>query len=137
VIELDDIESRIADGIYGDDRLHRAARNDAFSALAEILAEVERLRADRAWLVEEVLSQTGATADELAACMAAPAHMPVVNRRMGEAIRERLSDRAAVVAWLREQRQYGTDELIGHGFATVCNILADAIERGEHREGEP
>jgi len=46
------------------------------------------------------------------------------------------AERAAVVAWLREQRQYGTDELIGQGFATVCNILADEIERGEHRRKE-
>jgi hypothetical protein len=45
-LELDDIESRIADGIYGDDRMPRETRNDALSALAEILAEVERLRAD-------------------------------------------------------------------------------------------
>ena len=43
------------------------------------------------------------------------------------------AERAAVVAWLREQRQYGTDELIGQGFTTVCGILADEIERGEHR----
>ena len=45
-LDLDEIESRIADGIYGDDRLPRAARDDAFSALAEIIAEVERLRAE-------------------------------------------------------------------------------------------
>ena len=46
------------------------------------------------------------------------------------------AERAAVVAWLREQRAYGTDELLGQGFATVCGILSDAIERGEHRRGE-
>jgi hypothetical protein len=44
-IDLDDIESRINDGIYGDDRMTATARDDAFSALAEIIAEVERLRA--------------------------------------------------------------------------------------------
>ena len=49
---------------------------------------------------------------------------------------EREAERAAVVAWLREQRAYGTDELMGQGFATVCGILADAIERGEHRREE-
>jgi hypothetical protein len=43
-IDLDDIESRINDGIYGDDRMSDTQRDDAFSALAEILAEVERLR---------------------------------------------------------------------------------------------
>lgn len=42
-------------------------------------------------------------------------------------------ERAAVVAWLREQRAFGTDALLGHGFANVCGILSDAIERGEHR----
>ncbi len=45
-------------------------------------------------------------------------------------------ERAAVVAWLREQRAYGTDELLGQGFSNVCGILSDAIERGEHRRGE-
>lgn len=45
-------------------------------------------------------------------------------------------DHAAVVAWLRAQRQYGTDALLGQGFANVCGILADAIERGEHRKEE-
>lgn len=45
-------------------------------------------------------------------------------------------ERAAVVAWLREQRAYGTDELLGQGFANVCGILSDAIERGEHRREE-
>ena len=46
MIELDDIESRIADGIYGDDRMTDTARDDAFSALAALCGEVERLRAD-------------------------------------------------------------------------------------------
>jgi hypothetical protein len=45
-------------------------------------------------------------------------------------------ERAAVVAWLREQRQYGTDDLLGQGFANVCGILADTIEDGEHRREE-
>jgi hypothetical protein len=46
MIDLNDIEARIAEGIYGDARMPRAARNDAFSALAEIIAEVKRLRAE-------------------------------------------------------------------------------------------
>ena len=45
-------------------------------------------------------------------------------------------ERAAVVAWIREQRAYGTDELLGQGFKNVCGILSDAIERGEHRREE-
>lgn len=45
-------------------------------------------------------------------------------------------ERAAVVAWLREQRTFGTDALLGQGFANVCGILSDAIESGEHRREE-
>jgi hypothetical protein len=45
-IDLDDIERRINDGIYGDDRMSDTARDDAFSALAVLLAEVERLRGE-------------------------------------------------------------------------------------------
>jgi len=45
-------------------------------------------------------------------------------------------ERAAVVAWLREQRQYGTEDLLGHGFANVCGILADTIESCKHRRKE-
>jgi hypothetical protein len=37
---------------------------------------------------------------------------------------------------LREQRQYGTEDLLGQGFANVCGILANTIERGEHRREE-
>lgn len=47
------------------------------------------------------------------------------------------AERAAVVAWLRKERTYGTDDLLGAGFATVLGILAEAVEKGEHiREGE-
>ena len=49
-IDLDDIESRINDGIYGDDRMTDTARDDAFAALAVLLDEVERLRAEVAHL---------------------------------------------------------------------------------------
>ena len=95
-LDLDDIESRIKDGIEDlDGPSYSGIADDAFSALAEIIAEVARLR--------------------------------------GEAAQEREAERAAIVAWLREQRAYGTDELLGHGFANVCGILADAIESGEHR----
>ncbi len=45
-IDLDDIEARIATGIYGDDRMSKEERDDAFSALAEVIAEVECLRAE-------------------------------------------------------------------------------------------
>ena len=76
-IDLDDIESRINDGIYGDDRMTDTQRDDAFAALAALLAEVKRLR--------EMLLNAGwpREAEELAAL----------------ALRD---ERAAVVAWLRE-----------------------------------
>jgi len=48
MIDLDDIESRINDGIYGVAQMSDTDRDDAFSALAELLAEVKRLRLDRA-----------------------------------------------------------------------------------------
>ena len=86
-IDLDDIESRINEGIYDNDRMTSTARDDAFSALAVLLAEVERLR--------------------------------------GEVDRER----AAVVAWLREQAN-------STNVAILCardSDTAHAIERGEHR----
>ena len=82
-IDLDDIESRINEGIYGDDRMTDTGRDDAFAALAVLLDEVERLR--------------------------------------GEAAQER----AAVVAYLRAP-------------GTSCDneVLAEAVERGEHRREE-
>ena len=58
MIDLDEIESRINEGIL---RRHVGAQDDAFSALAVLLAEVKRLRgeADReraavvAWLYRD------------------------------------------------------------------------------------
>ena len=44
--DLQDIESRINEGIYGDDRMTDTGRDEAFAALAVLLDEVERLRAD-------------------------------------------------------------------------------------------
>ena len=76
-IDLDDIERRINNGIYGDDRMSVTERDDAFAALAILLAEVERLR--------EMLLNAG---------------WP----REAEGIAElaQQAERAAVVAWLRE-----------------------------------
>jgi len=75
-IDLDDIESRINDGIYGDDRMSDTARDAAFSALAVLLAEVERLRAE--------LGRATSEAYDLGV-------------KSGEG-----RERAAVVAWLRD-----------------------------------
>jgi hypothetical protein len=75
-IDLDDIESRINDGIYGVAQMSDADRDDAFSALAELLAEVERLRLDRADIEH------------------------AYNFARDKA---KLLERQAVVAWLREE----------------------------------
>jgi hypothetical protein len=103
-IDLADIESRINDGIYGDDRMTDTQRDDAFSALAVLLAEVERLR--------EMLLNAGwpREAEELAA----------LARR-----HERAAERDAVVAWLNAEAERVD---CGH-----IEDLADRIERGEHR----
>jgi len=45
-IDIDDVESRINDGIYGGDHMSDTQRDDAFAALAALLAEVERLRGE-------------------------------------------------------------------------------------------
>lgn len=46
MIDLDDIESRINDGIYGIAQQSDADRDDAFSALSVLISEVKRLRLD-------------------------------------------------------------------------------------------
>jgi len=43
-IDLDNIESLINNGIYGDDRMSVTERDDAFAALVILLAEVKRLQ---------------------------------------------------------------------------------------------
>jgi hypothetical protein len=43
-IDLEDIESLINEGIYGDDRMTDRQRDDVFAALAVLLAEVRRLQ---------------------------------------------------------------------------------------------
>jgi hypothetical protein len=60
--DLKDIERRIKDGIYGDDWLSDTTQYDACSAVAEIIAEVDRLRAEAAnWRTvrDEVLRLDG------------------------------------------------------------------------------
>lgn len=90
-IDLEDIESLINEGIYGDDRMTDRQRDDVFAALAALLAEVERLR--------------------------------------GEVDAER----AAVVAWLREQANSTTADVL-----RARDLDASShIERGEHRREKP
>jgi len=51
MIDLDVIKGRIANGIYGDDRLTAAEILDALAAMDELVAEVEHLRGERAAVV--------------------------------------------------------------------------------------
>jgi len=74
-IDIEAIKGRIANGVYGDDRLTGAEVFDALAALDELVAEVERLREFRN-------NALHAGNDEVA-----------------EAVAE---ERAAVVAWLRK-----------------------------------
>lgn len=109
-IDLDAIEARIATGIYGDDRMSKEESDDALSALAEIVAEVERLRAERdhfrkAWSAAQVRLDCGTDATE--------------------AVRE---ERAAVVAWLRKHWSEVLEQ--------TPQQTAKLIERGEHRREE-
>lgn len=126
-IDLDDIESRIATGIYGDDRMTATARDDAFSALAALLAEIERLRAleadaERALVKAECWNYYEAF---VAANGAGSITELVVQR--DEARAAVGAERAAVVAWLRD------NEAAWHMRTWQ---VADAIERGEHRREE-
>ena len=88
-IDIDDLASDIATGIYGDDRMSASDLNAALSALAALVSEVERLR--------------------------------------GEVER----DRAAVVAWLRNEWEQGVGM-----FVEAARRSIDCIERGDHRREE-
>ena len=78
-IDLDDIKRCITEGkAIGDDRMSDTQRDDAFSALAELLAEVERVR--------ELLLNAG---------------WPREADGIAELAQQ--AERAAVVAWLRAQ----------------------------------
>ena len=106
-IDIDDLVATISAGIYGDDRMSKEERNDAFSALAALLAEVERLRTHRELCTANLLKgyETG-----------------------------KAEERAAVVAWLRdvaETMNHNGDKCCGR-----VEDLAAAIERGEHRREE-
>lgn len=61
--DLDAIKGRIANGIYGDDRLTAAEILDALAAMDELVAEVEHLRGERAaavaWLRSQVSQAAG------------------------------------------------------------------------------
>jgi hypothetical protein len=124
-IDLDDIESRINEGIYGDDRTSDTQRDDAFAALAVLLAEVERLRGEVSYL---------------RACVP-PAHPSDYGHEVwSAALRDAVTaERAAVVAWLSAKgRAWMATYTTEWGFhrARCLEQTADDIERGEHRREE-
>ena len=109
-----------------------------------LLAEIERLRAE-VDLLRTGREATRCYADRVEAEVEAARTEAVTMRTWAEeaakAENENAEDarreRAAVVAWLRVPRVYGTDALLWQGFSRVLGILADAIENGEHRrEGD-
>jgi len=104
-IDLDDIESRINEGIYGDDRMTDTGRDDAFSALAALVAEVERLRS----INDDYLLEMGRQ-----------------HALLRDQAREAKTERAAVVAYLRELGEINS-------MLSPMKGAADDIEDGEHR----
>ena len=108
-IDLDDIESRINEGIYGDDRMTDTGRDDAFAALAVLLAEVERLQ-----------SYAADCKSYAADC---EQHAKFATSKATTL------ERAAVVAWLRSRgmADYAQSNL---------DYAATMIDRGEHRREE-
>ena len=112
--DLDDIERRIKDGIDDlDGPAYSGIADDAFSALAEIIAEVERLRVGHAeWLALLVEAKKEGARSTVA---------------------ERATERAAVVAWLREVAD-APETYIDEGIA--LRDASAAIESGEHRREE-
>jgi len=114
-IDLDDIESRINEGIYGDDRMTDTGRDDAFAALALLLDEVERLRAE---------------ADEMRRWAEEAAHAENLNAQDAQ------KERAAVVAWLRRTADDAELHLMDAVVVDYLRVAAAEIERGEHRREE-
>jgi len=112
------------------DRLRARLREVAQVLIAEVGADGPMDAEDAARKAVERMVNLRTLADEKAH------EAGLCARRMEQAQRSRDTERAAVVAWLREQRQYGTEDLLGHGFANVCGILADTIESGKHRRKE-
>ena len=112
-LDLDDIESRIKDGIEDlDGPSYSGIADDAFSALAEIIAEVTRLREEVERLRGHRESCTG-------------------NLQKGYET-GKAEERAAVVAWLREVAEKMQDADEGSYFWIAVGLVHD-IERGEHR----
>ena len=70
-IDVDDLVAKISTGIYGDDRMTWSTIEAATTALSQLVAEVERLRGERAavvaWLRREI--QKCGCDDDTASCI--------------------------------------------------------------------
>ena len=70
-IDVDDLVAKISTGIYGDDRMTWSTLEAATTALSQLVAEVERLRGERAavvaWLRREI--QKCGCDDDTASCI--------------------------------------------------------------------
>ena len=77
-----------------------------------LCAEVERLRAESAWLMEDLLRHTGATEAEVRECMQASVHKPVLGHRMGALLRrvftaeDEIARLRAALSW--QESRHGT-----------------------------
>jgi len=111
MIDLYDTEALIVDGIYGDDRMSRKQRDEAMAALAALVAEVERLRAE---------------ADEMRRWAEEAAHAENLNAQDAQ------KERAAVVAWLRDVARRDWRATTAYSMTRAV----EAIERGAHRREE-
>ena len=198
MIDLDDVVSCVAAGIYGDDRMSPRERDGALASLSALVEEVKRLREDAvvARSVETTLTveverlRTNAAARErflrregnllraaerdrddlrdrlrvtaqiLIAAVAADGPMNAEDaarkavaeverlreqrhddgkgRRVDAYLAGALDERAAVVAWLREEAEPSPQSFTVRGkeWAKRIDDIADCIERGEHRREE-
>lgn len=69
MIDIEAIKGRIANGIYGDDRLTGAEVFDALAALDALVAEVERLRGETDRERAAVVAYLRGLADDYGVCI--------------------------------------------------------------------
>lgn len=107
MIDIEALKGRIANGIYGDDRLTGAEVFDALAALDALVAEVERLRGQRHADNEAIAGAWDAGRD---------------------------NERAAVVKWLRDEAARLRKAMFVGSRAYVLESTAYMIENGVHAE---
>jgi predicted RNase H-like nuclease (RuvC/YqgF family) len=143
-IDIDDLASEIATGIYGDDRMSVSDLNAALSALAALVSEVERLRGeverDHAAVVAWLRAGTAECREVLSERERADSLSLAYREQQGE--NDEL--RAELKATQREREHWhdawvtAVEHRWGRG-ASVCAVaynMAETIERGEHRREE-